>query len=474
MDSFFDSLYRPDLIAAAIQGDKAGTLREAESKLRIGTILAGGMPPRVVIASPAPNSDSNADSVEVTSEIAASSGGVGRLEWRVNGVTRAVRSLSVAAAAKGGPPLSVSERLALDADDNLIEVVAYNSANEIASSPQSINVRWKHSGSAVGPRLYVMAIGIDDYWDGRLRLSFAAGDARQIAKGFQDAGSGIFSKVEPFLLVDSEATRAGIAAKFDEIARSIRSSDVFILYVAGHGVTNEGKYFFIPQDFRFDGEGSFATAGIGQSDWQLWLSRIAARKSLLMFDTCESGTLTMDQTVRGLDHVAALERLTRSTGRSVLAAASDTGPALEGFQGHGVFAYSVLEGMGAADLGHTGVVLVTALASFVNQRVPEISYEKFKIRQVPQMRLTGEDFIVGRSISIVAADGDVSYPQQATHVVIRDARITDDKGQDIADGPTLLVGTMVRVISETGGMVAVARDGKKVGFVKKDSIASIH
>jgi hypothetical protein len=41
MDSFFDSLYRPDLIAAAIQGDKAGTLREAESKLRIGTILAG-------------------------------------------------------------------------------------------------------------------------------------------------------------------------------------------------------------------------------------------------------------------------------------------------------------------------------------------------------------------------------------------------------------------------------------------------
>jgi len=33
---------------------------------------------------------------------------------------------------------------------------------------------------------------------------------------------------------------------------------------------------------------------------------------------------------------------------------------------------------------------------------------------------------------------------------------------------------MVRVISETGGMVAVARDGKKVGFVKKDSIASIH
>jgi hypothetical protein len=182
----------------------------------------------------------------------------------------------------------------------------------------------------------------------------------------------------------------------------------------------------------------------------------------------------MDQTVRGLDHVAALERLTRSTGRSVLAAASDTGPALEGFQGHGVFAYSVLEGMGAADLGHTGVVQVTALASFVNQRVPEISYEKFKIRQVPQMRLTGEDFIVGRSISIVAADGDVSYPQQATHVVIRDARITDDKGQDIPDGPTLLVGTMVRVISETGGMVAVARDGKKVGFVKKDSVASIH
>jgi hypothetical protein len=88
--------------------------------------------------------------------------------------------------------------------------------------------------------------------------------------------------------------------------------------------------------------------------------------------------------------------------------------------------------------------------------------------------LTGEDFIVGRSMNIVASDGDVSYPQQATHVVIRDTQVTDDKGQDVPDGPTLRAGTMVRVISETGSMVAVARDGKKVGFVKKDSVASIH
>ncbi len=80
--------------------------------------------------------------------------------------------------------------------------------------------------------------------------------------------------------------------------------------------------------------GSIAGSGIGQDKFQEWLSRIPARRSVLLYDTCESGTLTGPGiATRGLERVAAMAKMTRAMGRTVLAASTDDAPALERFSG---------------------------------------------------------------------------------------------------------------------------------------------
>ena len=74
-----------------------------------------------------------------------------------------------------------------------------------------------------------------------------------------------------------------------------------MLYLAGHGKTVDGRYYFVPQNFKMDGvlsdpviNAAITAQGIAQEQWQRWFALVSARKSLILFDTCESGTLTAD------------------------------------------------------------------------------------------------------------------------------------------------------------------------------------
>lgn len=104
-------------------------------------------------------------------------------------------------------------------------------------------------------------------------------------------------------------------------ARCMR--DAFVFFLAGHGKTIDGRYYYVPQDFRYEGEQSIVDKGIDQARLQAWFAQIPARRSVLLFDTCESGTLTGEKTAqRGLERVAALDRMTQAMGRTVLSAST--------------------------------------------------------------------------------------------------------------------------------------------------------
>ena len=60
-------------------------------------------------------------------------------------------------------------RVALDPGQNVIEVVAYNAAGLLASAPRQVTVNWDGVASSEPPALHVLAVGVNDYADGRLQ-----------------------------------------------------------------------------------------------------------------------------------------------------------------------------------------------------------------------------------------------------------------------------------------------------------------
>lgn len=86
------------------------------------------------------------------------------------------------------------------------------------------------------------------------------------------------------------------------------------------------------------------------------------------------------------------------------------------------------------------------------------------------MKLTGEDFAIGKVIPAVAAADDQFIPPQPTHVVVRATELLDPDGKT-ARGEQLTPGTLVRVLGGDGELATVARNGRKIGTLRSTDVA---
>jgi WD40 repeat protein/uncharacterized caspase-like protein len=458
----YQALYRPDLVAEKLAGDPTGEVQKAAEALDLETVITSGAPPRIDRMTAEPINDS----YRVRANIAAQAGGLGRAEWRVNGVTRGIETQLPAGAT------TIERSFALEEGKNVVDVRVYNAKNLIASPPRATQIDVAAGAAPQTPRLFILTIGINDYYDSRIKLNFAATDATSVGEAFGAAGKALYGDVVLKRLIDKQANRQGIDKAFDELGSQMRPKDVFVLFIAGHGKTVAGRYYFIPQDFRYRDETSIEKEGIGQDLFQEWLARIPAKKSILLYDTCESGTLTSDKpATRGLERVAALDRMTNAMGRTILSASTDDTPALEGYNGHGVFTYSLLAGLDGADKDGNNVIDITELASFVDAQVPEISQKAFNQRQVPQMRIVGSNFPLLAKYAAKLEGAEMGSPTKPTHVTIQTAEVKDAPNGAVVE--KLAAGSQVTLLETANGWSVIARGGKRLGYVADVVIAPL-
>ena len=409
-------------------------------------------------------------------EIANRGGGIGRIEWRINGVTVAVDAAPAAAAA--GQPLRLTRTLALDEGDNEIEVVGYNAQNLLASVPARASV----TGAATGrtpARLYVLAVGLNEYADRELKLSYAVPDAKALAEALGAAGKGLYEAVEVTLVEDAAVNRERLAASFAALAHKVRPTDVFAFFIAGHGKTVDGRYYFIPRDFRRAGERitqrDVQAQGIAQEEWQAWFAGIPARKSMLIFDTCESGTLTGDtRETELLARGAANDRLAQATGRSILTASSGSADALEGYRGHGLFTYNLLEALERADGDGNGTIEVAELATYVYAAVTALSVQVFKERQEPQIRITANYAFAKPTRVLPEAAPGMAIPVKPTHRTAAATELLVKPSLGARRVRKLDASTPVTLVNSTAGWTLVARDAKVLGYVASKDLAPLN
>lgn len=285
----------------------------------------------------------------------------------------------------------VRHTVTLQNGENKIQAFAFNAEGVIESLKAETAVTWH--GKTKKPNLYVLTLGINKYRDGSLRLNYAVPDAEAIETGFKAQQAGLYENVFASHLLDSAVTKQGLSAEFKRLSGQITADDIFVLYISGHGTTyNDGDYYYLPVDFRYTNRDDIPQKAISKRDLQENLSLIKAAKTLVMLDTCNSGAF-LDASQRGIAEKTAIDRLTRATGHATLAASSDTQSAMEGYNGHGIFTYVVLQGLqGKADSDKDGYVTLSELANYVESEVPELSYEKWGYEQIPQKDLRKQDF----------------------------------------------------------------------------------
>ena len=472
LEQVYDALYRPDLVREALAGDPEGKVAAAAAKLDLEKVVASGLPPRVLELRSLDGDTVDGNAATVTVDIETRDGGLGRIEWRVNGTVQGADSRGLGAAVAAEPDTTrVEKRVFLVPGENVVSVVVYNEANLIASEPTEI-VLTSTQATLSKPSLHVLAAGVNDYFDSRLALSYAVPDARALGAALTRADRGLYEAVNVTYLLDEAVSAKGMASAFAELGEAVRPHDIFVFFLAGHGKTHDGRYYFLPRDFRYRGEEALKETAISQGQLQGWMAQVPAQKSVLLFDTCESESLTEEAVTRGLEAQAAIDRLARAVGRTTVTASTDTAPALEGYRGHGLFTYTLLEAFAMADHDGDEQLEVNEFIGHVDERLPALSEAVFGFRRVPQYSSRGSVFALGRPVAVLS-ETEEAILRTPTHVVIAEADVLERSADADSVLETLGAGVLVRVVESAGGWSLVAADGVRLGWLPASKLLQI-
>jgi hypothetical protein len=283
----------------------------------------------------------------------------------------------------------------LEAAETRIEVFATQSGG--ARSAPTGGITLVNVNKITPPsRLKVLAIGISEYLDERVRLALAAQDAEDIAAFFTREARHSYDDVEVEVLLDSEAKRSNILRAMDWLKEGQTRHDTSLIFVSGHGelagTGMDKRFYFMPWEHR-KGDAPHYT-GISGKDVIQRLRQVPGRK-IIMVDTCHSGSIA---DIGKLLYDFKLE--SQEIGLTIYAA-SESGD----FAEDGAFTRAALQGFeGQAD----GVVTQTQpdqrvstyeLGVWLAHRVPELTHQVQRPTFVP---------LQGHPYTILKLEGDLA------------------------------------------------------------------
>ncbi len=240
--------------------------------------------------------------------------------------------------------------------------------------------------AGIRPRLFVLTIGVSRYKEARLSLGYAEKDAQAMAAALGAQKSSLFREVRTKVLVDEAVSRDSILESMNSFLGQAISSDVVLIFAAGHGIKRSATdtFYFLPYEANSQ---NITTKGLRWSDFEEEVAALGARVKnvILMLDTCHSGALQIG--MRGIEVAPDLSSAFRRKGTYVLTAASADEAAVEASTwGHGAFTYAILSGLkGGADYNSDNIVDILELFHYVEARVADMT----KGQQHPRFQMGG-------------------------------------------------------------------------------------
>jgi WD40 repeat protein len=394
MDAFFEKYYTPNLLPRLLSGEKFEKPEVDFSNIKL--------PPVVKIKSPLNNASYSVSDITVTIEVTDRGGGIDEVRIYQNGKLIEGSQRGFKPIALAGDIRTVSVTLTLLPGQNEIKATAFN-AERTEAIPDKINIYCENTRT--GSSLFVITVGINQYKNPKYNLNYSVPDADAFAEVISANSDKIFTSVTIKNIRDNDASKTNIIMALTEVAAKAGQEDVFIFYFAGHGVMSEGSaeqtvdFFLVPNDVvqMYGNDESLISNAISSNELMDLLVNIKAQKQLVLLDACQSGGAIDQVAMRGAAEEKAMAQLARSAGVVVLAASGTQQYAAE-FKdlGHGVFTYSILDGLsGNADGGkRDGMITVTELKAWIEDQVPELTMQYRGEAQYPTGYIKGQDFPV--------------------------------------------------------------------------------
>jgi len=443
----YDKLYRPDLVAKKIGGDD---IKEIAQTTSFAQIVRCSNIPEVNFDVGRDNA-SDRDAI-LNIRISDQGSGIGRVLLKLN---ERVIIIADGMKSKPGQSVSLNYPVTLRNGENVISVSAYDAAGIQESAQSTKKIAWRRKTEK--PRLFILAVAVNGYRDPAIGgLKNCVADADGIISSFSKYSGDVYADVYVQTLMDSEVTSDNLRGATAAIGEKVKPDDVFVFYLAGHGVTySDGDYYYLPYDFQYQTPASIKEKGISKWEMIKDLSGIRAEHIMLLLDTCNAGSFMASvkdrQEASGMDRDAIIERFATQAGFDTLAACSTYQDALDNYKGHGIFTYHIMEALeGYADLNEDKCISSTELSYYVITQVPIVSEKEWGYRQEPQRVLPTPDFTIAgaenprtaRSLKqepkaeapAAAAAPPPVAPSEAAGTPVKATIAFDDFGIDLAPG----------------------------------------
>ncbi|CAA6819526.1 MAG: Unknown protein [uncultured Sulfurovum sp.] len=236
------------------------------------------------------------------------------------------------------------------------------------------------------PNLHVLTISLDNYKNKAWNLQYCNSDANEFIKTLKKNGKNVFKNVYTYSLRDSQVTQNHVQSVFKKVATKIKSKDVFILYMGGHGSNIKGSYYFFSYD---NTENRFKDQAISSQFIVDGLNLLSSSKLLVLIDSSHSGQLVDDY---------IKDTSTKKDGAiAFLSSSSSKQMAMDGYKGHGLFTYALIDAMNSSKIfGNDEKLSVNELINHVKNFVPKVAKEKFNHAQNPTIYTNGDtSFAIG-------------------------------------------------------------------------------
>ena len=288
---------------------------------------------------------------------------------------------------------------------------------------------------------YALVVGTSKYRDEKMNLKYPEKDAIIFADALQKAGSKLFKDRVSVRLLSTETEpwprKSEIREALREIATKAGPDDILLVYFSGHGITypptsESGQFYYLTTDIGGDNlkdEAILKTQAIAQDSLMEWVRQIKARKRILIYDACNSGSVVshFEAGAKNLntDQRRALERMKDRAGMYVLAgSASDKSSYEASNYGHGLLTYSLINGMLSVAAKKNTLVELGDLFAFVEDDVERLA-KNINREQRPEV-IKAESYPIG----IIDQNTDIKMPAELP-VFVRVTMIDGKKNKDL-------------------------------------------